>query len=66
MGSGNGVYVTENCYIKYLGGLTGSLAAFVTGICDMFDAVATDKKLSLVLVVDSGNQYCMASYIWQN
>jgi hypothetical protein len=61
MGSGNGVCVTENCYIKYLGGSTGSLAAFITAICDMFDAVSTDKKLSSVSVVDIGNQYCMAS-----
>jgi len=39
MGSGNSGCVTENCYIKYLEGSTRSLAAFITGICDMFDAL---------------------------
>jgi len=61
MGSINSGCATENCYIEYLGGSTGSLAAFISGICDMFDAVCTDKKLSSVSVVDTGNQYCMAS-----
>jgi len=60
MGSVNSGYVTENCYIKYVGGSSGSLAAFIAGICDMFDAVSTDKK-QVVSVVDTGNQYCMAS-----
>lgn len=53
MGSVNSGYVTENCYIKYVGESTGSLAAFITGICDMFDAICTDKK-QVVLVVDIG------------
>jgi len=59
MGSVNSGYVTENCYIKCVGGSTGSLAAFITDTCDMFDAVCTDKKE--VVSVDIGNQYCMAS-----
>jgi hypothetical protein len=57
MGSGNSGCVTENCYIKYLGVSTGSLAAFITGICDVLDAVCQIKKLSSVSVVDVGNQY---------
>jgi len=60
MGSVSSGCVTENWYIKYLGGSTGSLAAFITGICHMFDAICTDKK-QVVSVVDIGNQYCVAS-----
>lgn len=44
------------CYITYLGGSTGSLTAFRTGICEMFDAVCTDKKLTSVSV-DTATAY---------
>jgi hypothetical protein len=56
MSSGNSWYVTENCYTKYLGGSAGSLAAFITGICDMFDAVCTNKKA----------EFSVSCWYWQS